>query len=113
MTGRERAVVWVGSSLEELRRFPAPARRAAGHQLHRIQLGLEPSDWRPMAGLGPGVREIRIHSGGAFRVVYLTGGSGAVYVIHAFEKKSRRTPPMVIELIHARLSALRRHHPGG
>lgn len=51
----ERPLVWLGSSLEDLRAFSAGARRAAGYQLRRIQLGLMPTDWKAMSSVGPGV----------------------------------------------------------
>ena len=68
-----------------------PARRAAGYQLERVQSGLEPADWRPMKGIGAGVCEIRIHGAVEHRVLYVATFPEAVYVLHAFEKKSRRT----------------------
>ena len=52
---------FVGSSLEDLKEFPAEARRAAGFELGFVQRGLDPSDWKPMKEVGAGVREIRIH----------------------------------------------------
>ena len=82
---------FVGASLSDLRDFPKAARQRAGYQLHRAQNGLEPDDWKPMRTVGPGVREIRITAGGAFRVIYLAAIGDAVYVLHAFEKKSRKT----------------------
>ena len=51
---------FVGSSLNDLRKFPPEARRAAGFELSFVQQGLEPSDWKPMNAVGSGVREIRI-----------------------------------------------------
>jgi phage-related protein len=62
-------VEFLGDSLAEIRRFPEVARKEAGVQLHKIQLGFDPSDWKPMSSIGPGVREIRIRDeAGAFRV---------------------------------------------
>jgi phage-related protein len=55
-------LVWLGSSRRDIRGFPGPARRAAGFQLFRVQQGLEPNDWKPMASIGAGVQEIRIHT---------------------------------------------------
>ena len=52
---------FMGSSLEDLRNFPAEVRRAAGFQLSFVQQGLLPSDWKPMAGVVPGALEVRIH----------------------------------------------------
>ena len=61
---------FIGTSLDDLRDFPAEASRQAGFELHAIQRGLEPSDWKPMNGVGPGAREIRIHVLGEWRVLY-------------------------------------------
>jgi len=55
---------FIGTSLEDLSRFPAEAKRAAGFELWQVQNGLDPSDWKPMSSVGVGVREIRIHVGG-------------------------------------------------
>ena len=64
-------VVFRGSALDDLRAFPAVARREAGHQIDQVQRGRDPDDWRVMRTVGPGVREIRIRdAAGAFRVVY-------------------------------------------
>lgn len=49
-----------GSALDDLRAFPPSARRAAGYQIDLVQQGLDPDDWKPMAVIGSGVREIRI-----------------------------------------------------
>ena len=62
---------FVGSSLDDLRNFPDEARRAAGFELRALQSGLEPSDWKPMQVIGPGVNEIRIHVLGEWRVSML------------------------------------------
>ena len=77
---------WVGRSLEDIRDFPAEARREAGHQLHQLQLGLAPDDWKPMPTVGPGVAEVRIHEDGEYRVFYVTRFEEAVYVLHAREE---------------------------
>lgn len=62
-------IAFQGTSLDDLRTFPAEARREAGHQLDRVQRGLDPDDWKPMPGIGPGVREVRVRDEvGAFRV---------------------------------------------
>jgi phage-related protein len=60
---------FAGSSLDDLRNFPDEARRAAGFELRAVQNGLEPSDWKPMRAVGPGVREIRIHALGEWRII--------------------------------------------
>lgn len=79
-------------SLDELRAFPVPARREAGHQLDQVQNGQEPDDWKPMNTVGQGVKEIRIRdAAGAFRVIYVAKFADAVYVLHCFQKKTAKT----------------------
>jgi phage-related protein len=85
-----KAVHFLGSSLADLRRFPAEARRDAGFQLHAVQRGLEPRDWKPIPSVGPGATEIRIHVLGEWRAIYVAHRPEAVYVLHCFEKKSRK-----------------------
>lgn len=81
-----------GSALEELRAFPAAARRDAGYQLDQIQHGREADDWKPMNAIGRGVREIRIRdTAGAFRVIYVAKFDEAIYVLHCFQKKTQKT----------------------
>lgn len=80
-----------GRSLEALRAFPAVAKREAGYQLDRVQHGLEPTDWKPMPSIGSGVREIRIMHEGQYRVIYVAKFADAVYVLHAFQKKTQKT----------------------
>ena len=89
---------FVGTSLADMSRFPVAAKRAAGFELWQVQNGLEPSDWKPMASVGVGAREIRIHVGTAWRVLYVAKFGAAVYVLHAFEKKTQRTAKADIEL---------------
>jgi phage-related protein len=81
-----------GSALDDLRAFPAAARREAGYQLDRVQRGREPDDWKPMKTVGQGVREIRIREAdGAFRVIYVAKFEDAVYALHCFQKKAPKT----------------------
>lgn len=102
-------IAFVGSALDDLRDFPVGARREAGHQLDRLQRGLDPDDWKPMVGIGAGVREIRVRDGmGAFRVIYLATLPEAIYVLHAFTKKTQQTPQRDIELAAARLRQIRK-----
>lgn len=95
---------WVGSSLDDIRAFPKVARREVGYQLRRVQAGLLPADWKPMAGVGPGVAEIRIHSDVEHRVFYVAKFGEAIYVLHAFEKRSRQTRQVDLELARKRLA---------
>jgi phage-related protein len=82
---------FVGSSLDDLRDFPAEARRQAGFELFAVQRGLEPSDWKPVSIVGKGAREIRIHVLGEWRVLFVANFADAVYVLHSFQKKSQKT----------------------
>jgi phage-related protein len=102
----DKPLSWVGSSLEAVRGFPAEARRAAGYELRRVQQGLMPSDWKPMRTVGPGVMEIRLHTGLEHRVFYVARFEEAVYVLHAFEKRTRQTTQADIELAKKRLGAV-------
>jgi len=89
---------WVRAALEDLRRFTADARRQAGYQLYRIQSGLTPTDWKPMSSVGRGVHEIRIRAARDYRVLYVAVFEEAVYVLHAFEKRTQKTRVADIEL---------------
>lgn len=108
-----RPLIWVGASLDRLREFPATARREAGHQLQRVQLGFEPSDWKPMRSVGAGVIEIRIHAEGEYRVLYVAKFAEAVYAIHAFEKKTQQTRQGDIEMARRNLADVLRHRREG
>jgi phage-related protein len=99
-------IIWCGDSRERIRDFPDEARHGAGHQLNRVQHGREPEDWKPMATVGAGVQEIRVHQDGEFRVLYVAKFVEAVYVLHAFQKKTRKTPQKDLELAGARYRAV-------
>ena len=76
--------------------------------MDRIQRGLEARDWKPMTSVGPGVAEIRVHAGGEHRVLYVSKFREAVYVLHAFLKKARKTPAREISLGKERYKSLLR-----
>jgi phage-related protein len=97
---------FVGSSLDDLRSFPAEARRQAGFELYAIQRGLDPSDWKPMKTVGSGVREIRIRVLGEWRVLYVAKFADAVYVLHAFQKKTQKTRRNDIEIARRRYNQI-------
>jgi len=99
-------VEWLGDSLDRLRKFPAEPKREAGYQLERVQAGKEPADFKPMPSVGPGVNEIRIRKEGAFRVIYIAKFVETIYVLHAFEKKARKTSKQDIELARTRFKKL-------
>lgn len=102
----EKPLAFVGSSREDLRSFPADARRRAGFELDQVQRGLLPTAWKPMTSIGSGVMEIRIHTGVEHRVFYVAKFEEAVYVLHAFQKKGQKTSKRDMELGRARLSEI-------
>jgi phage-related protein len=93
---------FVGSSLDDLRDFPEEARRMAGFELRAVQNGFAPRDWKPVVAVAPGVKEIRIHVLGEWRVIYVANIRDAIYVLHAFQKKTQKTSQRDIELAHKR-----------
>ena len=97
-----KALEFVGPSLDDLREFPAEARRAVGFELGFVQRELDPSDWKSMNEVGAGVREIRIHVLGEWRVLYVAKFAEAVYVLHALQKKTQKTRKEDIELARTR-----------
>lgn len=106
-------LIWAGSSLRDVRRFPPKARQDIGFQLYKVQSSLEPSDWKPMPSVGDGVREIRVHAGQEYRVIYVARFEEAVYVLHAFSKKTQRTPQHDIALAVQRFREIYRSRRGG
>ena len=87
--------------------FPETARRRAGHELFMVQVGREPADFKSLPSVGPGAYEIRVRDdAGAFRVIYVARFEDAVYVLHAFQKKTRRTSQADIELARARYKSI-------
>ena len=103
---RQKPLLWIGSSLRDLRAFPVEARRRAGHQLHRVQLGLLPDDWKAVPEVGTGVYEIRVQTGAEHRIFFLAKFEEGVYVLHDFEKRSRTTSQRDISLARDRFQAV-------
>ena len=102
-------VTFLGDSLGTVRAFPTGARREAGFQIERVQRGLDPDDWKPIKAVGLGVREIRIRDAmGAFRVIYIATLADAVYVLHAFQKKTQATAKRDVALATTRFKELMR-----
>ena len=102
----EKPLCWLGSSLDDVRAFPDDARREAGYELGRVQEGLMPTDWRPMATVGLGAYEIRVHTRLEHRVFYVAKFEEAIYVLHAFDKRTRQTPQAEITVAKKRLAKL-------
>ncbi len=82
-------------------------KREAGYELDKVQRGDAPKGWKAMPNIGPGVREIRIRIGGAWRVVYVANRDWAIYVLHAFQKKTQRTSRRDIAAIESALKEMR------
>jgi phage-related protein len=101
-------VEWVGSSYKDFRSFPDDVQDHAGYALHLAQLGGKHEDAKPLKGFGgAGVLEVvSDHAGDTYRAVYTVKFALAVYVLHAFQKKSKtgsKTPAPDMELIERRL----------
>jgi phage-related protein len=103
---------FVGDSLKCLREFPKDARQDAGYQLEQVQRGKQPADFKPMPSIGRGVEEIRVwDDSGTYRVIYTARLADAVYVLHAFQKKTQGTSKHDIELARARFMHLTKARP--
>jgi len=115
MSEVERPVVWVGSSRRDVREFPREIRRDIGRALYAAQAGQTDPAAKPIRGFGGGsvVEIIALHRGDTWRAVYTVRFAEAIYVLHAFQKKSKRgiaTLKRDIELIRQRLAEAERLH---
>ncbi|HAT8371318.1 type II toxin-antitoxin system RelE/ParE family toxin [Legionella pneumophila serogroup 1] len=100
---------FLGDSLSRLREFDVDAKQDAGYQLDKVQRGEQPDDFKPMPSIGKGVEEIRIwDESGTYRVIYTARLTDAVYVLHAFHKKTQATAKRDIDLAKARFTELMR-----
>ena len=104
---RAKEAIFLGDSLRRIREFPEPAKSLIGYELNEVQFGRVPNDFKPMSTIGNGVFEIRVSvQEGAFRAVYIAKFQEAVYVLHAFQKKTERTPQKDLLLAQKRLKQL-------
>lgn len=102
-----RPIRFLGDSLKCLRDFPEDVRHDAGYQLDKIQRGDQPDDFKPMPIIGKGVEEIRVSEpSGAYRVIYVARHAEAVYVLHAFHKKTQATAKRDLEIARSRFRQL-------
>lgn len=113
-----RELTWVGSSLDELKSFPAAVRKLMGVALLQAQYGGKHIQAKPLRGFkGGGVLEVvEDFDGDAYRTVYTVRYSDAVYVLHAFQKKSKKgieTPKHVMDLVKSRLKMADELHEAG
>lgn len=86
-----KSIVWLSVTYETIKVYPVNVRRETGYNLDKLQRGAEPSDWKPMTKIGPGVKEIRIHEGNEYRILYVTKFKEAIYILHSFVKKTQQT----------------------
>ena len=102
-----RNVRWIGDSRERLRNFPEPVQKDIGHALYRVQIGNTPLSAKPMRGIESGVFElVDDFDTNTYRVVYTVNIGPSIYILHCFQKKSKRgvsTPKKEIDLIKRRL----------
>ena len=103
-------VAWIGPSKKDLKKFPEVVQESIGDAIQEVQYGRKPLSAKPLSGFhGAGVLEvIDNHDGDTYRAVYTIRFAEVIYVLHAFQKKSRhgiQTPKQEIELVHVRLRA--------
>ena len=115
MATPHRPLFWVGSSRKDLRGLPAEVRQCFGFALWQAQNGGKHVAAKPLKGFGGAavMETVEDHAGSTYRVVYTVGLAGAVYVLHAFQKKSKKgvaTPKHEVDLIRKRLKAAEEHH---
>lgn len=115
MSASLKPVEWVGSSLEDLREFPQEVQQVVGYALYLAQCGEKHPSAKPLKGFkGAGVLEVvEDFDGDTYRAVYTVKLAGVIYVLHAFEKKSKQgiaTPKQDIELIETRLKRAKEYH---
>jgi len=111
-------LVWIGSTKEDLKIFPAEVRNIMGYALYVAQAGGKHPDAKPLKGFkGAGVLEVvDNYKRNTYRMVYTVKLRGAVYALHAFQKKSKKgiaTPKADIDLINARLKRAKEFHDKG
>ena len=106
-----RSVIWLGDSKKSLRDFPDGAQKLLGDELQLIQFGGMPKDAKPFKGVGSGVIEIALrYASDAFRVVLALQIGRRIYVLHAFQKKSKKgiaTPKRDVDLVKKRYAEAR------
>ena len=110
----ERTLVWIGSSKKDLMAFPEDVKDVIGYALHLAEIGGKHSDAKPLKGYkGAGVLEIvDDYDGDTYRAVYTVKFEGAVYALHAFQKKAKKgieTPKAELAMIARRLKIAEAH----
>ena len=104
----DKPLIWLGSSRVTSERFPRSCDGWRASSFGASSRDLNQDDWKSMQTVGPGVREIRVHIAGAHRVFYLATRADAIYVLHAFEKKTQKTSSQDLRIGCDRFRALGR-----
>jgi phage-related protein len=105
---KDAVIAWEGDSKEVISSFSDAAKYNLGFDLRLLQQGQQPTDYRPMSSIGPGVFELRDQDERAwYRVIYLSRVRDVIHVLHCFEKRSRETPTKEINTARQRLKAVR------
>jgi phage-related protein len=105
---KDAVIAWEGDSKEVISSFPDAAKYNLGFDLRLLQEGQQPTDYRPMSSVGPGVFELRDQDERAwYRVIYLSRVRVVIHVLRCFEKRSRETPMKDINTARQRLKAVR------
>jgi phage-related protein len=101
-----RRLVWLGDSRRNIQAFPSGAQKLIGDELQLVQFGGMPKDAKSFKGIGSGVFEIALaYERNAYRAVYAVQLGRKIYVLHAFQKKSKsgiKTPQKDVDLIRRR-----------
>ena len=107
-------VIWLGSSLSELKAFPAAVQDEMGYAVYLAQCGQKHVSAKPLKGLGSGVLEVvSDHRGDTFRSVYTVRFVDRVFVLHAFQKKTRKTALLDVHLAKRRYGDVAEMEAGG
>jgi len=107
MAGGMKDVEFRGTSRDDLMSFPPDVRQDIGYQIHLVQQGHMPSDWKAMNIVGAGVCEIRVRSKDSiYRSIYLSKKGSRVYILHCFQKKSQKTAKADIAIACQRMGQL-------
>jgi phage-related protein len=97
-------VIWLGDSLQVLRNFPTGIKALLGGEIFRLQVGAVPRNFDSMVTVGRGVRELRARDrSGQYRAIYVARKREGIFILHAFQKKSRQTAKRDIEIARKRL----------
>lgn len=106
---KRKEIVFLGSSLKNLKEFSQGAKTDAGFELDKVQQGLEPSDFKTIPRVGKGTMELRVwDEDGTYRVLYVAKLQDAVYVLHCFKKTTQEISDADIDIAKKRYKTIAR-----